>query len=673
MQLDAIYLDSLTPTSHVVGYGNLGTGGSLGYESKTVTVRGRYWPHALSAHPPAQLRFQLDRRFCGFRCNVGLNDDVPIGRSHADFVVLADGRPVAKANFVVAGQVPRLLCADIMNAQTLELVTQSSRWEYAHAVWLDPQVSESPVEERRSVMADSLRRAEITLCERPLVAERCIAMVASADVTGLLDDMLGSLYANGCCQDALLVVFALDDDRACIEIAAKYRAELVHCRPLAKINATSKSVLYSAAMVVDAQAFLCLDADVLVLGDLRPVFAALDACPPNTILACREGNGNGLSSLGHAYEQVYWGNAHDRQHLFGMSDEECAYSLVVNDGLFAAKRTALLALDGIIRTMPAAAEWMDQPRNNWWRNQFIFNLAMARLRCGVELDPTYNVQLHVQDVQFCRRAGRVCADWHGRPARVVHFSGCGRRKCLEWRGLFARFPEVLSGSGDGDGYAALLEALRAWIGTHGLRAMAWSFYGTTDATTARVRDPSTLPLLAALHYLIRANGCVRVLETGTARGVSAACLASAVAHRLGGRVVTFDPFTHPERAELWAVLPDAFRDCIEERCVGSLEGMAEALQSGERYEGALLDSIHSEEHVWAEFELAAQLVCPCGLILIHDPRYALGTVEQALVRIEAAGYNVSRLWAAESGVREDDNLGLALIVNSRRIGSEDKP
>jgi predicted O-methyltransferase YrrM len=664
------YLDSLTPTSEVVGYGHLGRGGSLGYENKTVTVRSRPWPHALSAHPPARLRFQLDRRFCNFQCRVGLNDDVPIGRSHADFLVLADGRPAATANFVVAGQDPRLLCADITKAETLDLVTQSSRWEYSHAVWLDPQLSETPIKERPSILVDSLRRTEIKLFERTPVAERCIATVASAGVTDLLDDMLGSLYANGCCQDVLLVVFALDDDRACLEIAAKYRAQVVPCRPLVKINATSKSVLYSTGSVINARMFLCLDADILVLGDLRPVFAALEACSPETILACREGNGNGLSSLGHAYEQIYGGNTRDRQHVFNMSDEEWAYSLVVNDGLFAANRAALLALDDVIRTMPTAVGWVDQSRDNWWRNQFVFNLAMARLRCGIELDPIYNVQLHVQDVQFSRRAGRIQAEWLGREVRVVHFGGCGRRKYLEWRRLFTRFPEVLSGPGDGDGYTAFLEALRAWIGLHGLRAMAWSFYGTTDGASALVRDPSTLPLLATLHYLIRANGCVRVLETGTARGVSAACLASAVAHRHEACVVTFDPSADEERAELWATLPATFRDCIKERRVGSLEGMAAALEAGERYDGALLDSVHTEMQVWEEFQLAIRLVCRGGLILIHDPLYAHGTVEQALIRIEAAGYNVSRLWAAESGVAEDDSLGLALIVNARRAAAD---
>jgi predicted O-methyltransferase YrrM len=204
-----------------------------------------------------------------------------------------------------------------------------------------------------------------------------------------------------------------------------------------------------------------------------------------------------------------------------------------------------------------------------------------------------------------------------------------------------------------------------------LAGLAWSFYGTTDARTARVNDPTTLPLLAMLHYLIRSNGCVRVMETGTARGISAACLASAVAHRPDARVVTFDPYPHQLRAELWAALPEAMSACIEPRTVGSLEGMAAALQAAECYDGALLDSIHTEEHVWAEFQLAARLVCPGGLILIHDVRYIHGTVERALQRIEAAGYGVVRLWTAECGVCEDDQLGLAVIENRRRAIQQD--
>jgi predicted O-methyltransferase YrrM len=208
-----------------------------------------------------------------------------------------------------------------------------------------------------------------------------------------------------------------------------------------------------------------------------------------------------------------------------------------------------------------------------------------------------------------------------------------------------------------------LDPLRAGAGRYGRGVLAWSFYGTADARSARISDASTFPLLAALHYLIRANGCVQVLETGTARGISAACLASAVAHRAGGRVVTFDPHDQPERQALWACLPPALRDCIQARRVGSLEGMSAAIAAGERYHAALLDSIHTEEHVWEEFQLAARLVCEGGLILIHDAQYQYGTVDRALERITAAGYGVVCLWTSVEGPSEDDHLGLAVIEN----------
>jgi cephalosporin hydroxylase len=113
------------------------------------------------------------------------------------------------------------------------------------------------------------------------------------------------------------------------------------------------------------------------------------------------------------------------------------------------------------------------------------------------------------------------------------------------------------------------------------------------------------------------------------------------------------------------MLPESFQSCIEARPVDSLEGMQAALAAGEVYEAALLDSLHEAEHVWAEFQLAARLVCPGGLILIHDATYAGGTVPATLARIEAAGYNVVRLWAADGGTLEDDHLGLAVIENRR--------
>src|SRR5437762_2371922 len=112
-----MYLDEIPLLDTQVGYGDLGMFGSLGYEGQPVSVRKQNYAHALSTHPPARVRFQLDRRFRGFSCYVALNDDVPAGRSHADFAVVADGREVAVETYVQAGEPPRQLAADISGTE----------------------------------------------------------------------------------------------------------------------------------------------------------------------------------------------------------------------------------------------------------------------------------------------------------------------------------------------------------------------------------------------------------------------------------------------------------------------------------------------------------------------------------------------------------------------------
>src|SRR5713101_7754485 len=157
-----MYLDNLPLQQASVGYGQLGTHGNLGYEGKSVQVKRKHYKHALSTHPPAHLAFNLGGRFSRFYCHLALNDDVGAGASHAEFSVLADGRRVATAH-AVAGESSRAIQANIAGAQVLELKVSTSRWEYCHAVWLDPQVDESVAEVRMETLVDCLRRAEITL------------------------------------------------------------------------------------------------------------------------------------------------------------------------------------------------------------------------------------------------------------------------------------------------------------------------------------------------------------------------------------------------------------------------------------------------------------------------------------------------------------------------------
>ena len=429
-----MYLADLTPAFVKVGYGTLGLRGSLGYDGLRLQVGGRGYGQALSAHAPSAITFEMGGRFASFRSLVAMNDDANGAR--ADFSAFADGDEVASVCNVAVKEAPRAISADVAGASHLTLVVNCQRWEYCHSLWLDPELSMEPATATPHKITDCLSRAEITLPRQLPPAECCIATVASRGYGALLNNLLASIRMNANCPDALLAVFLADPDWECERVIRQHQAVPIPIRSLARKNQTIKAVLYSVARVVNARRFLCLDADTLVLGDLRPIFSALDACEAGSILVCCDSfvrNNNLLEALCTHYQ----GQPADLSALLGMSGAEGSYRFLVNDGVFAGGKSALRRLDATVRAMSGVAGWVDQFQNHGWRNQFVFNLALAHLDCGVEMSPVYNVQLHMNDVELRRDNGRVQALWQGRPARILHFCGWGRDKYPELQGEFA--------------------------------------------------------------------------------------------------------------------------------------------------------------------------------------------------------------------------------------------
>src|SRR5262249_56872597 len=118
------------------------------------------------------------------------SDDVPRGATRGVSTEPADGNEGAIDPHVGAGDPPRMLRADISGAEYLELLVRTSRWQYSHAVWLDPRLDESSAPAVRVV--DCLGRAEIAVPFGLRPVEHCIATVVSPGFEAWLDDMLGS-------------------------------------------------------------------------------------------------------------------------------------------------------------------------------------------------------------------------------------------------------------------------------------------------------------------------------------------------------------------------------------------------------------------------------------------------------------------------------------------------
>src|SRR4029077_3980323 len=173
-------------------------------------------------------------------------------------------------------------------ARRLSLIVETNRWERCHSVWLDPGLNSDSETEHQKKVTDCLRRTELTVPTGLPTVENCIVTVASAGYARLLHGLLGSLRKYADCPNALLAVILVDDDTECERVATTHGAAIVRARSLVRKDPTLKSVMYSAARVLPAQRFICLDADILVLESLGPLFDTLEACDSNSILACRD-------------------------------------------------------------------------------------------------------------------------------------------------------------------------------------------------------------------------------------------------------------------------------------------------------------------------------------------------------------------------------------------------
>jgi nucleotide-binding universal stress UspA family protein len=271
-------------------------------------------------------------------------------------------------------------------------------------------------------MTDALARAVMRPGPAAGVIDRCVLTVGSPGYEEWVEGLFGSILAHARQAPPTLALFALADDAAALEplaaLAARYGALCYPCQPLRRPNPTSKAILYTAARVIPARRFVCLDADMIVFTDLDPLFTVMDACAPGSLLVCREANDHRYTDLSHILRTAYQGGS---PPFFDQESALAAYPLVVNDGLFAGDRAALLALDQAVRDLPGAIAWVDEDPAIDWRNQFVFNTAIAGLANVVELDPTWDVQLHAQQVEVAAGEGRPVARWSGQDVRVLHF------------------------------------------------------------------------------------------------------------------------------------------------------------------------------------------------------------------------------------------------------------
>lgn len=401
----------------------------------------KYYPHSIEGEI-YELSYDIGDGYFVFYSDIivrtyGSQSDFAI-----DFYVFADDCLVAYVPLVHSSEVNRSITAFIYNAKKICLRTVvHGNTTQGCGAWLNPQVHN----ERIPILA-ALNDINIIPPDKLEAADTCMVTVVDVNFIPRLDTLLYSFFKNGDCENSSVVVFAFGDLEAYESIASKYPITLIGCNLLSKFSFKIKTAALSVANFFNAKKYIYLDADMLVLDSIKPIFDVLDVLSDDKVVICSETSINS-PNLGHALcdpSGVYYAEKLDLEFL-GLSEKERDYPLVINNGVYAGSKKAILGLESLIRsTLPNSAYWEKFAISSkvFWREQAIFNIALARGDMGVGIDEIYNLQLNSKEVQVEYVDNKPVVYSGDKKVRVLHFNGMGRDKCIEIQNYYEELAQV---------------------------------------------------------------------------------------------------------------------------------------------------------------------------------------------------------------------------------------
>lgn len=433
-----MFLDELTPREYNLGFGCLGLAGDLGFGDQPILCNKQYYPHSIGAHAPSNITYDLDGSYNSFECYVSINDSSPNLLAKADFAVYADEKLVTYIPQVSNSLTPVKIKVNIHGAKTLKLSVLANDPTDCYSTWLNPKL----YKDRNIAITGALGDLLINLPDTIVNADKCIALVSTDNFIPEIELTLCSFCENGKCNGATIVVFAFGDISKYKLLQKKFNIIIVPCQLTTdKWSYKLKTAALSIAQIVNANKYLYLDADILILDDIKPLFDLVDLVPKDKVLVSREAS---VSSNMNLYDALSNNNSiyccdPDGISLLNLTEKEKQYPLVVNNGVYIGGKQSILSLEHAVRSAaPNSIYWENRKitEKYYWREQGVFNLALAKYDIGIPMDYMFNLQLHCQQVEIDYHYTPPLAMFEGKAVKILHFNGSGRNYCSELKQIY---------------------------------------------------------------------------------------------------------------------------------------------------------------------------------------------------------------------------------------------
>ncbi len=274
---------------------------------------------------------------------------------------------------------------------------------------------------------DCLERMEVEVPDPPIRCERCICTVVSPGYEAMTEVMLDTLACNGQSPEARVVLFTVDDSYH--TLAHRTDITRIRCRSLERLSPAVKGALYSASRFVKAGKILTLEADMLVVDSLQPLWALLDVVCPTVLLGSRPGQAQKRFKMLSHMTNTMKAKRSDMEFITGLVDFDSPFWF--NGGVIAGAQEAFMRLDAEMRRLaPYSILWMEGGSPVAFTDEYLMNLCISLMNNSAELAGTFNQQFYDLErdrwVQTVKPAQGSAYRQDGYPSHILHIISTAR-------------------------------------------------------------------------------------------------------------------------------------------------------------------------------------------------------------------------------------------------------
>ena len=407
--------------SKEIGYGDLGVYGDMGYEI-IPSVNGICYQNIISTHPKSIIKYKIPENYNFFSCKIALNDSSE-EFSSANFKIYVDDElrfsSYNLGKFVISNVE---IILDDNSTITLECDIQNKI--ITHCLWIDCLFSSKP-----EYILDSIRRTKI---KTKYIKNKCENLIVSYLDENFIEyaQLLRQSIINNSKIDLNFVYLIEDKDclrQFCISNNSNYIeiADIYDCEISTKKEKSiyHKAATYSVAKFINAENYIILDLDMICGSDISTLIERINATT-DEILICRDAHTEGLSfgDLISSDWSAYNGTKKSK-HILGLQIHECQSNTIINSGVIAGKKEAILNIEDQIRRLSPASLYYLNEIDNPVREQALFNLALIRYNKYQLLHKKYNLQALWEEIIIDYKNNKLSFFSEEFSPCMIHFNG----------------------------------------------------------------------------------------------------------------------------------------------------------------------------------------------------------------------------------------------------------